>query len=141
MFTVSAQILRQLALLAWYSGSLVLLIKGGSLLLEAHTIKPNQHWYLIAATIGILVGIIKAVYIFTKSCRNNLNRINNLENPQVWQFFRPAFFVFLTLMIILGATLSRLSHGNYPMLLSVGLVDLSVGTALLVSSYVFWQKK
>lgn len=141
MFTVSAQILRLLAILAWYSGSLVLLIKGGNLLLEAHTIKPNQYWYLIAATIGILFGIIKAVYIFTKSCRNNLKRINNLENPQVWQFFRPGFFVFLTLMIILGATLSRLSHGNYSMLLSVGLVDLSIGTALLVSSYVFWQKK
>jgi len=141
MFTVSTQILRQLAILAWYSGSLVLLIKGGSLLLEAHTIKPHQLWYLMAAIIGILFGIIKAVYIFTRSCRNNLKRINELEKPQVWQFFRPGFFFFLALMIILGATLSRLSHGNYPMLLSVGLVDLSVGTALLVSSRVFWQKK
>ncbi len=141
MFIVSPKILRQLALFSWYSGSLVLLLKGGSLLLEAHTIKPHLYWPVIAIIAGVSIGIIKAIYIFNQSCRNNLLRINSLHEPRLWQFFRPGFFVSLLGMILLGATLSRLAHGNYPMLISVGIIDLSIGTALLVSSQVFWNNK
>ncbi len=141
MFIVSPKLLWQLALLSWYSGSLVLLLKGGSLLLEAHTIKPHLYWPVIAIIAGVSVGIIKAIYIFNRSCRNNLLRISKLNEPRLWQFFRPGFFVSLLGMILLGATLSRLADGNYPMLISVGIIDLSIGTALLVSSQAFWRSK
>jgi len=36
---------------------------------------------------------------------------------------------------------SRLAHNNSPLLIGVGLLDLSLATALLGSSYTFWQQK
>ena len=137
---VSRRRLRQCAALTWYIGSLVLLWKGGCLLFEAHNLRPEESWIFYSVFLGISIGIIKATYLFNKSCRNNLERIGKLHNPYIWQFFRPKFFVFLTIMVVAGATLSRLAHGHYPLLIVVGVVDLSVGMALLTSSRVFWIK-
>ena len=64
-----------------------------------------------------------------------------LPQPQLWQFFRPGFFVALAAMIAAGATLSRLAQGSYPFLLTVAALDFSLSTALLGSSLVFWQRK
>ena len=108
---------------------------------EAIVLRPEEKWPLYAAFIGIIIGVIKATYLFNKSCNNNLERIDNLTDPYLWMFFRPRFFIFLSLMVATGATLSRLSHGNYPWLIGVGIIDLSVGVALLVSSRVFWISK
>ena len=44
-------------------------------------------------------------------------------------------------MIAAGATLSRLAHGNYGFLIGVAILDLSIGTALLGSSFIYRQKK
>jgi len=43
MLTVSALTLNILAAFVWYVGGAVLLIKGGSLLLEAHPLKPGMY--------------------------------------------------------------------------------------------------
>ena len=84
---------------------------------------------------------MKAKFIFSKSCQKNLDRIDTLLKPKIWQFFRIRFFAALTLMVLVGITLSILAHNNYPMLISVALLDISIGIALLGSSYVFWVKK
>jgi hypothetical protein len=68
-------------------------------------------------------------------------RIGVLDQPKIWHFFRPWFFVALIVMILAGATLSRLAHNNYVFLISVGILDLSIAVALLGSSYVFWKQK
>jgi hypothetical protein len=47
----------------------------------------------------------------------------------------------LALVIVTGALLSRLAHGNYPLLIGVGALDLNVAVALLARSYVYWQRK
>jgi hypothetical protein len=44
-------------------------------------------------------------------------------------------------MIIFGATVSRLAHGNYVFLLGVAILDIGIGTALLGSSVVFWRQR
>lgn len=108
---------------------------------EAYVLRPEEKWPLYSALLGIFIGVIKAIYLFNKSCKNNLERIDKLSDPNIGQFFQPRFFIFLTLMVITGATLSRLAHGSYPWLIGVGIVDLSVGVALLFSSQVFWRKK
>jgi len=140
-FIVSRRTLRLLAALTWYIGSFALLSKGRSLLCEAFVLRPEVKWALYAAFLGVFIGGIKAIYLFNKSCRNNLERIDKLSDPYVWEFFRPRFFIFLTIMVATGATLSRLAHGNYSWLIGVGIIDLSVGMALLVSSRVFWKKR
>jgi len=55
--------------------------------------------------------------------------------------FRPGFLVFLALMIVTGATLSGLAQGNHSFLLAVAILDISVATALLGSSGVFWKQR
>ena len=138
---VTNRSLRYLAALLWYTGSIILLLKGSKLLSEAEVLKPEEGWLWQVAVLGIFLGGLKAKFIFNKSCQKNLDRIASLVKPRMWQFFRIRFFAALTLMILVGVTLSILAHNNYPMLISVALLDISIGIALLGSSYVFWVKK
>jgi hypothetical protein len=130
-----------LAALVWYVGGIVLLSKGVSLLAEASLLHPGQNWPWFALVTGLVFGGLKARFLFGKSCGKNLARIAALNQPKIWQFFRPGFFVFLAMMILVGATLSRLAHDNYLFLIGVAILDLSIATALLGSSYIFWQQK
>lgn len=95
----------------------------------------------MAIILGLFMGLIKAKYLFNKSCKKNLARIDALNKPKFWQFFRPRFFLFLIMMIMAGATMSDLAHHNYSFLIGVATLDLSLATALLVSSYNFWKQK
>ncbi len=139
MTAVSHFTLKTLAAITWYAGGLVLLFKGVSLLREALEVRPDgSTWIAVTSVAGIIAGTAKSQLFFTGSCRKNLARIESLQMPKLWQFFRPQFFLFLALMIALGATLSRLAHGRYVFLLLVAALDLSISTALLASSRVFW---
>ena len=141
MFDTSERTLKILAASVWYIGSLILILKGGSLLIEAEGLKPGQAWTWSAAIIGLFLGGLKAKILFRKVCKKNLNRIAGLEQPKIWQFYRLRFFVFLFFMSTIGAFLSRLAHDNYPFLLSMAALDLSIATALMGSSYIFWIYK
>jgi len=141
MSVTSTRRLEVLAALVWYVGGIVLLPKGSSLLVEAEALRPEQNWPWLAVFAGLFLGGLKAKLLFSESCQKNLDRIAALERPKLRQFFRPGFFVMLTVMILAGATLSRLAHNNYPFLVGVGTLDLSLATALLGSSYVFWKHK
>ena len=137
----SSLTLKILAALLWYTGGVILVSKGSSLLREADMLKPAQTWIWLAIVIGLFLGGLKAKYIFSKSCIKNLARIDLLNEPKLWQFFRPGFFLLLTIMITAGATLSRMAHGNYAFLISVAILDISIAVALLGSSYIFWKHK
>ena len=141
MFESSARTLKILAAVTWYIGGIVLFVKGISLLEQALVLNQEVRWIWFAFIAGILIGSVKTKFIFIKSCKKNLARINSLENPKIWQFFRAGFFFFLLLMILTGAYLSRAAHGNYTFLISVAVLDFSIGTALLGSSYVFWKRE
>ena len=141
MLIVSTRSLKILAALVWYVGGIILLLKGGRLLVEAEALKPEQNWPWLAVFAGLFLGGLKAKYLFSKTCQKNLDRIAALERPRLWQFFRPGFFVMLTVMVLAGATLSRLAHNNYPFLIGVAILDLGIAIALLGSSYVFWKHK
>lgn len=141
MSPVSARTLSILAALVWYIGGVVLLMKSASLLAEATSIEPGGKWPRFAVLFGICIGGIKARFIFSRSCDRNLARIRALKTRRPWNFFRGGFFFFLLLMIATGATLSRLAHGNYVFLISVAALDLTIATALLGSSYVFWKRR
>lgn len=141
MAIVPAHILHILAALVWYAGGMVLLLKGGSLLVEAEAIDPGRIWPWLAGAMAIFLGGLKARFIFGKSIKRNLARIAGLEHPRVWQFFSPGFFVALAAMIATGASLSRLAHGKYAFLIAVAVLDLAIAVALLGSSIVYWQQR
>jgi hypothetical protein len=64
-------------------------------------------------------------------------RSGSTENLTI---FQAAFFVFLLLMILYGATISNLAHGDYFFLLAVAALDFTIAVALLGSSHVFWKR-
>ena len=130
-----------LAAVVWLTGGIVLLLKAGSLLTAAMHLHVGWFWLVISIAVGLVVGGIKARFIFSKSCHKNLNRIATLPHPRLWQFYSPRFFLFLALMIATGATLSRLAEGNYGMLLCIAALDLTIAVALLGSCPVFWQRR
>ena len=140
-FSTSRHTLKVLAVSVWLIGGVMMVRKASELFVEASTLSTASLWVWVSIALGILIGSLKAKFIFRKSCQKNLKRIEALAQPKFWQFYRPQFFMMLTMMISLGVMLSRLSHGNFSFLLSVAVLDLSIATALLVSSRVFWEEK
>jgi hypothetical protein len=141
--TASTRTLNILAAFVWYVGGIVLLVKGFSLLAEAYSLKPEQYWPWLAVVVGPVIGSVKGKFVFRKSCLKNLARIDALNQPKIWQFFKPWFFLVLVIMILFGATMARLAHTqhNYYFLIGVAIVDIDIGIALLWSSYMFWKEK
>lgn len=135
---VSHRTLKVLAAIVWYIGPVILFLKGGDLVRQALEIQPESCALSLSWLLGVSVGVIKTRFIFNKANRKNLTRIDALENPKVWQFYRPQFFLFLFLMMLFGATMSRMAEGSYAFLVSVAVLDISIGTALLLSSWQFW---
>ena len=80
-----------LAAVVWYIGGAMLGRSGVELIRNAIDLRPGDYWPWLSVLIGLGLGIIQASTIFTRSCRKNLHRINNLETPKIWQFFRPGF--------------------------------------------------
>ena len=138
MFDTSTRILKLLASLVWYSGAVVLYIKSSGLLFEAESIEPGQSSTWIAALAGLIIGAIKAKYLFKRLCIKNLKRIDALDKPKLWEFYRLRFFIFLFTMIVLGRFLCAQAHDNYTMLIAIAVVERSVGTALFGSSNCLW---
>ena len=141
MHNTSTHTLKLLASLVWYSGALVLSFKSSRLLLEAQSINSNQTWILLAILAGIMIGLVKAKYLFKRVCIKNLKRIDALKTPKFWQAYRTHFYFFLLAMIILGSSITRLAHGNYAALITVAIIEISLATALITSSNCFWKKE
>ncbi len=141
MFTASTNTIKTIAAVIWVTGAITLGIKSFILLIQATEISPELPWVWIAVLTGLVIGAIKTKYLFTRLCYKNLNRIDELKQPKLWQCYRPQFFIFLFLMISLGAYMSRTAEGNYFMLIGVAIVDLSIATALFGSCLCFWRKQ
>ncbi|NQV49238.1 MAG: hypothetical protein HQ507_01980 [Candidatus Marinimicrobia bacterium] len=140
MLNVSHHTLKLLAALVWYSGVFFLLSKGAELSNDAQELEPEKWGKTLAWMGGILVGIVKTRFIFLRSCRKNLARIDGLKAPKIWEFYRIQFFFFLGLMILTGGFLSRTAQGHHAYLVAVAMLDISIGTALLLSSQLFWKQ-
>ncbi|NNF15416.1 MAG: hypothetical protein HKN70_01655 [Gammaproteobacteria bacterium] len=139
MTVASKNTLRTIAAVVWLSGGVVLLLKGITLFVQAVKLNPGQSWTWLAVATGLLIGAVKAKFLFGGFCRKNLNRIAALDNPQLWQAYRPVFYLFLMAMILLGATLSKMAIGNYPALLALIVLDFSIAAALLGSFREFFR--
>jgi hypothetical protein len=138
--TTSPKILKLLALLTWITGGVVLFLKGYALFAEAESLRPGVALNFLPFIIAFTSGGLKARYLFLPACQKNLSRIDALNDPKPWQFFRAGFFVFMFTMITLGAMLSRWATGNYSALLTVSSVDLTLSVALLGSLGGFKQE-
>jgi hypothetical protein len=138
---VSRLTLLGIAAFVWYGGGIALLFKGSALVKGAYAIDAASSWTLAAPLLGIIAGFIKARFIFNKACKKNIVRIQALQNPRIWQFFRPGMLIFLAIIIPTGAWMSRAAAGKFGYLCGVAALDLSIATALLTSSIMFWKMK
>jgi len=129
-----------LAAAGWCIGGVMLFRSGVKLIWNAVQLKPGGPWLWLAILAGLILGIFQAKIIFTRSCRKNLDRINGLEDPRIWQFYRPGFFLALAGMITSGVLLNHWAQGNYYYMLGVAGLDFALTISLLGSSYVFWTK-
>ena len=127
-----------LAAIVWYIGGIMLFRSGLELVIQARELMEGTLWPAIFITSGIILGIIQVLFIFRHSCRKNMQRINQLEDPRLWQFFRPGFFLALAIMITSGILLDHFAQGHYFFMLAVAAVDFALTISLLGSSYVFW---
>ena len=137
---VSPTVLKILAAATWSIGGIVLLYKGCALLIEAWRLQASGIMNYFPLPAGFVIGALKARYLFSHSCQKNLERIDSLTDPKLFQFFRPKFFLFLIAMILLGVLLSQLAHGRYGMLIGVSSLDMTISVALLGSLYAFKRK-
>lgn len=137
---VSHKTLKLLAALVWYTGPVILFSKGAALADGAQELNPEGFGKTFGWLVGIVVGIIKTRYIFLRANRKNLARIDALNTPKIWEFYRIQFFFFLGLMILTGNLLSTYSQGYHGVMVFVAALDISIGTALLLSSYEFWKQ-
>lgn len=140
MLTTTHLTLERIAAFVWFTGVAVLLIKSGGLFLEAERGGASSIWVATAVGCGLVIGLLKARYLFVHICKKNLARIYALEKPMLWQGYRIRFYFFLFLMVSLSKYLYRLVQGNNQMTLVLAVVELSVAIALLGSSYCFWKK-
>jgi hypothetical protein len=138
---VSQLTLMVIAACVWYGGGIALLFKGSSLVHGAYAIDSESVWAYGAPLLGVIIGFVKARFIFNHACRKNIIRIRSLVNPHIWQFFRPGMLIFLAIIIPTGAWMSRAAAGNFSYLCFVAALDLSIATALLTSSLAFWKMK
>lgn len=138
---VSQLTLMVIAACVWYGGGIALLFKSGSLVTGAYAIDSQSVWAYGAPLLGVIIGLVKARFIFNHACKKNIIRIRSLVNPRIWQFFRPGMLIFLAIIIPTGAWMSRAAAGNFGYLCLVAAVDLSIATALLTSSLAFWKMK
>ena len=138
---VSPKTLKLLAFITWITGGVVLFFKGYSLFAEAAGLRPGAEVNSLPFFIALPVGGLKARYLFLHACLKNLARIDALENPRLWQFFRVGFFIFLFSMVTLGAWLSGWAAGNYGKLIVVASMDLTLSVALMGSLGGFREKE
>jgi len=136
---VKKNTLKVLAGAVWYIGFFTLLMKSLMLFSEAYSINNDILTLLLILLFTFILVVVKTKYIFIKTCKKNLKRIESLKEPKIWNFYRVRFFIFLVTMITLGGYLSKISQGDYWFLMGVGVLDLSVGLSLFFSSFVFWK--
>ena len=140
MLNTTSNTLIKLAALVWYTGVVVLIAKSSALFLEALKSGADQVFILMAIVCGVVIGKIKAKYLFYNIGKKNIDRINLLINPKLWQFYRKRFFIFLFSMIAVGKYLSIVAHGNNMGLIALAVLELSIAFALFFSSHCFWKK-
>ncbi len=141
MISVSKRTLNIIAASIWFIGAAILLTKSIILIHKAEVIKPDKIWIFVPILLSLFFGSIKAKFVIKKSCNRNLKRIASLKEPKLHQFYSPAFFILVIIMIAAGVTLGRFANNNFALLISTATLDLSIAIALFGGIYFYWQQK
>lgn len=137
MLNTTKTTLFRLAALVWFTGVVVLLVKSVTIIREAVEIGAPVPVAISALAAGIVIGMIKAKYLFIHICKKNIERIQALESPKIWQAYRTRFYFFLVLMITFGKYAYHFSNSSAFWLMALAILELSISTALFISGNCF----
>jgi len=126
-----------LAAVVWFAGVIILLIKSFNIANEVFENGAPLIWVVSALFVGLTLGWIKSRYLFIRICKKNINRIRSLDSPRIWQFYRNRFYFFLFCMILFGNLAYDLVRTHNYLLLALAVLELSISTALFLSSKSF----
>ncbi len=124
-------------LFVWLGGICILAIKGWQHVRILINNGTEIGMMVLGLAIALILGAIVGTRFFRPVCRQNLQRIDELENPPLWRAFQHLFFAYLALIMIAGILLSHLArlHGEAQFFMMV--FDLFIAVCLLVSSVEF----
>jgi len=90
--------------------------------------------FLFIFIIGLLIGILKSKYMFTKLAKTNIIRINNYDKERVcfWAFQKWTSYLLIIFMMSLGIFLRHSPHVPKYILSPI---YMGIGLALFLSSF------
>jgi len=134
------QRLLQIAGLIWIIVGLFLIYRGSGLynlaVIEQNTSKETL---IISVILGVVIGILKGMFVLSKTALRNRNRINQLVPPlSIHHIFSGSFYVLIAGMMILGFLLRAFNTylGGYVVVASI---YCGIGMALIAASSVYWK--
>lgn len=133
MFRVSKHYLILMSGFAWALIGAYLLFMGSNRIAEF-----SLPYSFLFISIAIILGLLKAKYIFFKIVQKNMNRINSYEAEKVsvWAFQKWTSYALIIAMMLMGILIRDLNiFPNY--ILSP--LYLAIGLALLVSSILYFK--
>ncbi len=139
MIQSSKSTLVKLAAIGWYVGVMVLGLKSTTLFIEFRQSGLADSRLASAVVVGVLLGLLKERYLFSRVCKRNLMRIQSLAEPKVWQFFRFRLFFLIGTMVLLSNYLLMISEKLIIGKIALAVIEESVAIALLISSRQFWK--
>ena len=113
-------------------------IAGGILISRALlTLYSIHHHLLIEIPVGIVLGVIFYLILFSRISKKHITRIKliTIDNPCFFSFFNFRSYVMMTIMITAGITLRKLDLINREILYTF---YLTMGIPLLVSAFRFF---
>lgn len=132
MVRVSHAFLLWLAAAIWLLGAIAC-GQLSSQLLSAAAVAVNKTSLYIALSVSVIVGLLLGATIFRRLAMSNIDRIDALNAPRIWEAYRLRFYVLLVLFDGGSVLLTEYLAKSATSRLAVGSVDLAICVALSVS--------
>lgn len=136
--TVRRSVRAKLAAVVWHAVGLLLMVWGVVFVLLDWPRAPEATLALLA--LGTLLGAAKGLFIFQKTARKTLARIQEqTEDGFVLKMFRPAFWLIVPVMMGLGITLRHLAREGMIHYNLLAAIYVGVAAGLHLGALPYWR--
>lgn len=119
----------------WVAVGVMLIIRGLPLFPET-----SSSTFLLALTLGLIIGGAKGLFVLSKTSTRNINRIQNLQDPIKYTAIFPVLLLILIpIMIGFGIALRHFIESIPGKGYTVGAIYVGIGAALVLSSIKYWK--
>jgi hypothetical protein len=127
--------LKTLAFSIWMAGGVVLLMLGVTRLMQAPETAPLT--MALTCLAAVAIGFAKGKFVLTKTAQKNVDRLETMAQPhKAIHVYSGRSWMMIGLMVLISLALNL---GQVPLMIR-GAVNLGIGLALIVSSFVYTAK-